>query len=757
MSDRSRLRLVVLRVLVVSLLATLLGRLWYLQVLAGPQYSAAASQNQLRDIVTAAPRGEVLDDTGRAWARNETALVVSVDPTALQRQSDGGFVVLHRLARVLHTSYNSLHDRTTICGPNAPKGCWNGSPYEPIPVTQLKVDRHSTDLALTILTRQEDFPGVTAEPMAVRHYAKPLDAYATQVVGNLAPITQQEVNKLPVAQRAARQRDLVGRAGLEQQYDKYLRGQAGVTQVAVDHLGAVTGTLRATDPTPGDTLVTSLDAQVQRALEKALAGAVQNARSLGTSNFGGPADFAAGVVLDAQTGHVVAMASYPTYNPALWDGGRIDTKAYDRLRHTKGNPLLDKAYMSAYSPGSTFKLISTTGLLHDGTASLGGYYDCSPSFSIGPTSFRNFEGETFGTIDLHKTIVKSCDTVYYRLAYQDWLRDDHLIANHKKPVEGVQHIARDYGLGANPGIDLPNATPGHIADRRNQLLRWKQTKKNYCEGAKRRKPGDILKAYDQEYCTDGWRFNPGDQLIEDIGQGSVLVSPLQLAVAYSALANGGTVFEPRVGKAILSPSGKLIKRITPPVRDHLPVSAADLDYIRSAMYDVTRKGGTAETAFTGFPFRKVNVGGKTGSAELGLNRTFTSAWFASFAGLATDPKPRFVTVITVDKGGVGGTVAAPAVRKVWDTVFGLEGQKAAFPDGKPPTKLPRPLHLVPAPGATPSPNGQQQQRGTPSTSPRSTPSAKSTSNGLPALLAPPLALMPVALRRRRRRVRGRSR
>lgn len=709
MSDRSRLRLVVLRVLVISLLLTLLGRLWYLQVLAGADYAKAAAENQVRDIIATAPRGEIVDDRGRAWARNKTALVVSVDPYKLQRQSDGGVAVLHRLSHVLHMNYDVLHARITLCAPGAPRGCWNGSPYAPIPVTQLKDDLKSTRLALQILERKEDFPAVTAELAAVRHYAKPDGAFATQVLGNLAPITPDELAKLPKAEQDARRRDLVGRQGLEQQYDRYLRGKPGVKQVAVDHLGAVTGTLSDTDPVPGDDLVTSLDANVQSTLEKSLAGAVAHARALGVSGYGGPADFAAGVVLDVKTGHVVAMASYPTYDPSLWDGGRIDTKAYDSLRKRPGAPLVDKAYSSSYSPGSTFKLISTTGLLWDGQASLGGYYPCTSSYSIGASSFRNFEGEALGTIDLHTTLVKSCDTVYYGLANADWKRDEARIANHQKPIEGVQHIARIYGLGSPTGLDLPNATTGHIADRRNTLLQWKATHKDYCIGAKRRKAGDPIKAYDQEYCTDGWRFSPGLQLIEDIGQGSVLVSPLQLAVAYAALANGGTVYEPRVGRAILSPTGRVVKELGARVRDHLPVSATDLDYIRNALYGVTRGGGTASAAFSGFPFGKVNVGGKTGSAELGLSRSYTSAWFASFAGLAGQ-KPRFATVIMVDKGGIGGVVAAPAVRQVWDTVFGLEGHKAAFPYGHPPNKLPRlsvdtgpQTHVSSSPSAAPGP------------------------------------------------------
>ncbi|HET7531081.1 MAG TPA: penicillin-binding transpeptidase domain-containing protein [Mycobacteriales bacterium] len=697
MSDRTRLRLVVLRVLVVSLLLTLLGRLWYLQVLAAPEYQRAAADNQVRDIVASAPRGEILDDRGRAFARNRTALVVSVDRIALQRQRDGGSAVLHRLSRVLHIRYGDLRDRITLCGAHAlPEGCWNGSPYEPIPVTQLKHDVHSTRLALQILERKEDFPGVSAALAAVRSYVKPKGAYATHLLGNLAPITAEELKRLPKSQQDARRRDLVGRQGLEQQYDRWLRGDPGVTQVAVDHLGAVTGTLKETPPTPGDNLVTSLDANVQAALEKSLAGAVHHARELGVHAYGGPADFGAGVVLDARTGHVVAMASYPSYDPSLWDGGRIDTRAYDRLRAEKGSPLVDKAFSSAYSPGSSFKPISTSGLLHDGTASLSGAYPCGPSYSVGGRSFRNFEGESGGTINLHQTLVISCDTVYYYLAYHDWLRDEALVAKHKKPVEGVQKVARDYGIGMPPGVDLPNATTGHIADRRNTLLQWRETHRDYCIGAKRRSPSDPLKAFDKEYCTDGWRFNAGLQLIEDIGQGSVLVSPLQLAVAYAAVANGGTVFEPRVGKAIVDASGHVVKRLRAPVRGHVPLTKAQLDYIRNALYDVTTQG-TGATAFAGWPQEKFRIGGKTGTAELGISRSYTSAWFASFGG-KTGEKPQFVTVMMIDKGGVGGVVAAPAVREVWDAVFGVDGHKAAFPTGHPPAALPR-LHATQLPGS----------------------------------------------------------
>jgi penicillin-binding protein 2 len=705
-SDRSRLRLVVLRVLVISLIATLLGRLWYLQVLAGPQYQQAAADNQVRDIVAAAPRGLIVDDMGRPWATNTTALVVGVDRLKLLRQHDGGAAVLERLAGLLHVQLQSLRDKVTLCGPNAPTGCWNGSPYEAIPVSELRNDPASTRLALQILDRQEDFPGVTAQPAAVRTYMTPDGALASHVLGYLGPISPEELKKLPKAQQDVRRSDYVGRTGLEASYDTYLRGKPGVTQVAVDHLGGVTGTLSETAPQAGDNLVTSLNAQVQAALENALKGAVSNARALGSGAQGGPADFAAGVVLDAQTGHVVAMGSYPSYNPSLWNGGHIDAKAYAALRKAKGTPLLDKAFQSAYPPGSSFKLVSTSGLLYDGMASTYGGYDCSSSFM----GKHNFEGESGGYISLHHTIVMSCDTVYYRLAYNDWLRDNRLVQHHQKPVEGVQRIARLYGIGVDPGIDLPNATVGHIADRNNQKLRWEATRKDYCVGAKNKTFTAYHRALDAEYCRYGFIFEPGDQMNEDIGQGTVLVSPLQLAVAYAALANGGTVFEPRVGLAIVSPTGQVVKQLDAPVRGHLPISKADLSYIRDAMYGVTTEDrGTGKYAFTGWPMGKWRVGGKTGTAEVDVEHNLANAWFASFAGRAGQP-PRFVTVIMVDRGGQGGVVAAPAVRKVWDSVFGVDGKKAAFPTGVPPRTLPkvgpqvtpRGSSVSPAPSASPS-------------------------------------------------------
>lgn len=674
----------VLGVLVISLVATLIGRLWYLQVLAAPQFRAQALDNQVRDIVTEAPRGEIVDDKGRPLVDNKTALVISVDRIALQRQSDGGVKVLHRLSKLIGTPYHLLYREIQLCGP-ASDGhivkppCWAGSPYEPIPVSQLKPGIGSTRRALQIEEMQEKFPGVSAQLAAVRHYPKPAGAWASAILGYITPITPQQLKALPKNQQDVERNTLVGATGLEQSYEKYLHGKPGLKQVTVDHVGAVTGTIKNTQPKQGDDVVTYLDAKAQATLEQQLQNAINTARGSGYT-----ADYAAGVVLNARNGGVVAMASSPTYNPSK-PPPSLSTKQYHRLQHSKGSPFVDKAFGSTNPPGSTFKPISSTGLIFDGTMSTSGYYDC-PTFFMGRHNFDTGGGR--GSINLHEALVVSCDTYFFKLGYQDWYRDDNLIKAGKKPRQGVQRISHAYGFGEDPRVDLPNASWGHIADRHNTKLFWEQVKHQYCLGARNKSFTAQHRADDRAYCQTGYLFEPGDQENEDVGQGTVLVSPLQLATAYAALANGGKVFEPRVAKAIVSPTGKLVKRIKAPVRDHLPVSPATLSYLRAALYGVTSEPlGTGKTAFAGFPQGQVQIGGKTGTAELaGTNQN--GSWFASFGG-PTGQKPQYVTVIEVDKSNQGAISAAPFVRNMWDAIYGFGGAKPIFPNGVPPTALPK--------------------------------------------------------------------
>jgi penicillin-binding protein 2 len=681
------MRLFVLRVLVVSLLLTLVGRLWYLQVLAGDTYAKAASNLSTRDIVTAAARGQILDDMGRPLARNETALVVTVDRIALKRQRDHGVAVLKRLSAVVHVPYAQMQHRITPCGKGIPKPCWNGSPYQPIPVT----DKADTAMAMKILEQQELFPGVSAEEQAIRQYPLPGGANAAHLLGYLRPVTADDLKKRRSKDIQIRGSDLIGATGLESAYDRYLRGEAGLHTVSVDAMGAVTGTLSESAPVPGANVVTSLDAGVQRVLESALANAMKSARTMTDTKRGKRyvADSAAGIVLDARTGHVVAMASLPTYNPNIWVGG-ISQKEFDGLgSQANGQPILDRATSGQFAPGSTFKLVTTAGTLEEGRSNFSASYNCPGKLKVGNAFKSNFEGAAGGHINLHQTIVQSCDTVYYQFAIDDWYHDEALVRAGKKAIEGVQKMARLFGFGRSTGIDLPTDQSGHIEDRSTKLALWKSSlKKNACAGAKTRPKGSYLQRLDSENCTDGWRFRLGDQANFDIGQGTVLATPLQLAVAYEALVNGGRLVSPRIGKAVVDPSGRLLSRITPPVLNRLGVSQGILSGIMSAMYDVTRAPkGTATGAFAGFDFAKVAVGGKTGTADVAHKQP--TSWFASFGG-PTGKAPQYVVVMMVTQAGQGGRVAAPAARAVWEGIYGLAGKKAALAGGAPPaaTALP---------------------------------------------------------------------
>lgn len=661
-------RLGVLRMLVVAVLLALLGRLWFVQVLDQGAYRQAAVANTIRSVVLPAERGRILDAQGRVLVGNRTALEVTVDRSALARRPDGGASVLRRLAGLLGVPVGDLRRRTTLCAAGVPQPCWNGSPYQPIPVAE-QVD---PAVAVAVAEQSATLPGVATAVSAVRSYPEPAGALAAHLLGYVAPISGPELARLPAAQQAIRRNDMVGRAGLEQTYDAVLAGRNGVRRVAVDASGAVRDTVSVQPPRAGTDLRTSLDARVQRVLEDALATGIRSAHS-----FGQPATTAAGVVLDARTGHVVAMASLPAYRPDAFVGG-ISTADYRALTDpAAGVPLLDRATQGEYAPGSSFKPVSVAGIIGEGTANFTDSYDCPGAVTLGNRVFHNFEGTPLGRLDLHTAIVKSCDTVFYQFAQTDWYADEARIRAGQPPLEAVQRMALAFGLGRPTGVDLPGEASGSIETRASLLANWRAVvRPNACAGATRRPVGDPLRALDAENCTDGWRFRLGDQANMDIGQGTVLVTPLQLAAAYAALVNGGTVFSPRLGAALLR-DGRVLRPIASPVRGRLPVPAAVRDQIVSAMYDVPR-WGTAAGAFAGFPLDRIAVGGKTGTAQVANDPAHDTSWFGSFAGPPGAPA-QYVTVIVIPGGGQGAQAAAPAVRAVWAGLYGADGRPPALP------------------------------------------------------------------------------
>jgi penicillin-binding protein 2 len=673
----SRRRMAVLYVVVASLLITLGGRLWYIQVMNGTSYVKLASANQTRNTIVPAVRGQILDDLGNALVANRTALVVSVDMMTLSQRPDGGAAVLRRLAPMLNMPYQLLKDKVRLCSPTVTQPCWAGSPYQPIPVDQSV----SEQVALQIMEEQSQFPGVTAQTQGVVEYPSPQGADPAQVLGYLLPATTQQLkaDHLP-SQVGYSSADLVGQSGLEEQYNNQLAGKTGTNTVSVNAAGDVTGTVGGTPAQSGDDLVTSINSAIQADAQQALSTAIQKAQAAGNDATQGAA------VVMTTTGRVVAMASYPDYNPNVWTNGISQSEFNALFGAQDGAPAINWATQGQYAPGSTWKVTSTAAAVANGYP-LDGSYDCPASISIGGHSYINDGAPNLGPMSFAEALIQSCDTVYYNLGYEMWQHDNpgaNVVTSPKAPVQKMQQMALDWGFGKPTGIDLPDESTGTVPTREWLYYYWKDnayTGQDWCKYG--RADGSYVQQIEYQDCQDGNVWEPGQAAIAAIGQGYDLVTPLQLASAYAALANGGTLYAPRIGEALLSPSGAKTQMITPPVTGHLPVSRSTLAYIRNALAGVVTQG-TAAGAFSGFPLNQVCVAGKTGTAEV-MGKVATSV-FASFAPCSN---PQYVVVMMIPNSGFGADASAPAIRQIWDGIYGLEGHKAAVTGGQVPSSPPQ--------------------------------------------------------------------
>lgn len=683
---RSRLRLFVIQALVFSLFATLVARLYYLQVVSGEEYSAQAAAQSVRDVVVQPQRGLIVDDQGRPLVANRKSWVVSIDRGVLAKlPEDEQRRLIKRVSRELDLRPGRLKDRLVTCGDegSVEQRCWNGSPFQPVPVAQ----DVKQNVALRIQEQPEDFPAVLVDQQSVRTYPQPYNVNAAHLLGYLSPITERELdNAKEDGDRSVNGASVVGRAGVEQQYDEYLRGMPGYRKVAVDSMGRVLGDDGEIESQPGDTLVTSIDAKVQSAVERQLHQAIMTARNTHDEVTGRNyvADSGAAVVLEAKTGRVVAMASEPTYDPGVWVGG-ITEKQLDRLYSTKaGTPLLARATQGQFAPGSTWKPFMTAGALKNGY-SPESRLDCSSSFHVGNRDFKNYESGAYGSIDFAKALEVSCNTFFYRIGYDFWQRygtdvDDVLA---KDPL--VEE-AKEFGFGSKTGIDLPTEATGRIADRKWKRAYYESQKDYYCgisEKPQTAKTSDFVYQFAREFCAEGYAYRAGDAVNFAIGQGDTLVTPLQLARAYGALSNGGTLYEPRVGKAIVAPDGTVIKRIAPKADRTVDVSKADLGYIDQALQGVTRQG-TMSWKMGGFPLEEVPIRSKTGSAEV-YGKQSTS-WVASYS-------EDYVVVMMISQGGTGSGTSGDGIRSIWEALYGVRGmdanpEKAAIAGVTPPEGLP---------------------------------------------------------------------
>ena len=685
MNNKSRLSLLVVQILIVSLMAALFGRLFYLQVAAGPKYRDAALSIQSRDVVAPATRGLIVDDYGVPLAMNKAGLAITIDRIAIDKLEDKGFGVMQRLAKLLNLQYKDIYQNTRLCGelPKGQKaGCWQGSRYQPIPITKSA----DPDIALQIVERSDSFPGVDAQPVAIRSYPSYLDVNAAHVLGYVGPLTENDLLKGNGKQYF--RSETIGKTGLEIQYDSFLRGEPGIRTVIVDRKESITRESQNTKPVAGDHLVTSLDVRLQAAAEKALKDAVMRGRANGYTS-----DSGAAVVMDIRTGRILALASYPTYDPNAWEKGLTVQQASDLFSEKKSVPALNRALQGLFAPASTFKSVSVVAAASAGY-DLNASYKCPSEVQIGNRAFQNFDSKNQGTMNMKKAIAVSCDTIWYQIAYDEWVRDGGLRPK-SNPNDYFFKAAQSFHITEKVGIDLPSESRSRLADRAYKKSWFQQNKDFYCnykERASKAQQTPFLLQLAAENCVDGDKVRAGDAVNFSIGQGDTVLTPLKLTQMYAAIGNGGTIWQALVAKAIVKTDGTVVKTFTPNKLGTLTAAPSTIKFLQGALREVV-VSGTGAGVFAGFP---IEVSGKTGTGQVfGRNPNGSlkddTSWFASFA---PSKKPRFAVVMMVGQGGFGASTSGVGVKQIYSALFGVVGNKvvpgaALFPEGKPPTQLPK--------------------------------------------------------------------
>ncbi len=660
-----RLRATAVLVVVVCLFAALFGRLWYLQGVEANTVAVKSVAGQgIETVYVPAPRGEIFDRDGVLLAGNKIEQVVTVAPGAEAAHP----AIVGELSAVLGEPTAEVKDAISNV---------QYSPYQSVPVKE----GVSNAVVLAIDENQSLLPGVSVQAEPVRYY--PQGETTANIVGYVSGITGFEYTQdksercgsgLPCYQTTS----LVGQAGVESSFEDYLRGTPGVEKVQVDSQGQVLGLLSYKPPVPGDNLVLSISLNDQRAAVQALNDWVLKARGMTDTVSGEPfrAPGAAMVVEDPRNGQILALATYPDYDPSDFLGGISETKWKFYNNPANNFPLIDRAVSTGYAPGSTWKMITASAMMRYGFRSAGAYYDDTGTYTIGNQIFKDDDNTALGEVDLAQALTESSDTYFYSLGGQFWQTYDH--GHQLKGPDPLQAVASQYGFGHYSGVALPAESAGIVPDSQVVAKEHAQYPKDYPDGV----------------------WEPGFEVQEAIGEGQDSVTPLQLDNAYAAFANGGTLFRPDIALAVEAPgradrpNGKLIKVYRPTVKNRVNVPSG---YNREAMMQgfegVTgSQSGTAYNAFLNFPLSQYPVAGKTGTAQVSdycgpyticapgaiqwpAYKQDTSV-FASFAP-ATDP--HFAVDAVFEQSGYGASVAAPAVAQEYATLLGLN--KPAQPGG----------------------------------------------------------------------------
>jgi penicillin-binding protein 2 len=643
------LRVAVIGSVALALFAIIFFRLWFLQVLSGDQYLKQASVNRVRQIGIPAERGEIVDRAGNVLADSVPSIAVQLSPPDLPRTRAGRAHLYGHLARVLGISTRPA--RCPIVGVRhtpriAPIPCAVAQQHALLPYANVTIKTDvSNDIHYYLAERGDQFPGVTVQQVWLRRY--PLHTLAAQVFGTVGPINASELHDRRF--RGVSRQAIVGQSGLEWYYDRYLRGRDGADRVQVDALGRFKGYLSERKPVAGHSLKLSLNVTLQRAGEQALQDAIAN---------NPPAPAGAFVALNPTNGEVYAMGSLPTFDPNLFTKP-LSQSQYQQLNNaSSGYPLFNRAIQSAYPTGSTFKGITSTAALQSGAWSLGDIYDDTGTYNNGPGDQRhNAGGAAYGAVDITQAIMVSSDNFFYNLGAR--------LNSNRIQGGALQQWAHAFGIGRTSGVDLGGENSGILPSPAWRAARNRLEVR--CEHKRRVHSCGI---------ADGRPWSVGDNENLAVGQGDLEATPLQLAVAYSALENGGNVVRPHVGLEVDAPDGTLLQKIDPAPARRLHIDPANLNAIRTGLHEAaSQSGGTSADVFAGWPQGQYPVFGKTGTAQHFGQQD--QSWYVCFV---PDPVHPILVAVTVEQGGFGAQAAAPAAREILSQWF--FGKRGQFVSGK---------------------------------------------------------------------------
>lgn len=620
MTSQFAFRVAVLGGIALVVFVAIFFRLWFLEVLSGEAYLKEANANRVREIKDFAPRGEILDRSGDVLVRNRVSLSLQVRPDKLFEDPQRREAELTKLADVTGMEKDrikeEIREQTKLL------------PASPVTL-QEKVDE---ELVFYLRERQDEFPGVTADQVYVRDY--PNGSLASHLFGYVSEVSEDQLEE--PAYEDLEPGDRIGATGIEAQYDSVLRGRNGATRVQVDASGNPRGrSLSSVEPRSGDNLVLTLDEKIQKAGEQALV------------DYGGglPAAF---VVMNVNDGSLLGMGSYPNFDPSIYTPP-VSTDAIKELTNDESTPLLNRSIQSGYPTGSTFKLITATAGLEEGLI--------TPTTPVSDNGVMEYAGREWtnagsvsnGVVDMTSALRVSSDIYFYRLG----------IALEDAGDEDLQKWARAYGFGQLTGIDLPGEGPGVLPTPawRNELYE-DAADPDSCGGEQR----------DYLGCGETDRpWSVGDNMNLSVGQGDLNATPLQLAVAYAALGNGGKIVRPHLADRAEDTLGSTTVEYDPAPSRTIDISpqvrSTILEGLRQA---ATEPGGTSYEIFGGFP---IEIAGKTGTAE--KTDQEDQSWYAA---LAPYDDPKYVVVTTIERGGFGAETAAPAAREILLQTLDLRGR-----------------------------------------------------------------------------------